>query len=124
MGYNTNMMVVVPSPSGFCEICAHINLCKVYSTCIFSLHKRELNYLRNKIAASSFTKYFIVRNNEESFYDDYNEPYCISEIEDCIKALKIDVKNSQNRRINWALALLESVKENKCEEMKVLFYGT
>jgi len=94
-------------------IAAEIDMCKIGSSHLF----KALN--KNTSDVSEYYWYGYDGNMRIS-EDRYGDKAEVATIEDCITALKKDVKESDYRRFEWALALLESMKDS---EMKVLWFG-
>jgi len=94
-------------------ITAEIDLCKVGGSNLFKALKQNKDKLREYY-------WYGYDGNMRISEDRYGEKAELATIEDCIIALKKDVKESDYRRFKWALALLESMKDS---EMKVLWFG-
>lgn len=94
-------------------ITAEINLCKIGDSHLFKSLKLNKDKLREYY-------WYGYDGNMRISEDRYGEKADLATIEDCITALKKDVKESDYRRFKWALSLLESMKDSN---MKVLWFG-
>lgn len=98
------------------QVMAMVDLCK----CGYSSHISKINW---KNTRDDIVWYWYTEDGntqiKEDRYGDASEPVDINIV---IEALKKDVQDDDYRRFKWALALLESMKDDK-EGIKILFYG-
>lgn len=94
-------------------IAAEIDLCKIGDSHLCKALKLNNDKLREYY-------WYGYDGNMRISDDRYEDKPELATIEDCITALKKDIKESDYRRFQWALALLESMKDSN---MKVLWFG-
>lgn len=98
-------------------VTAHIDLCKpgYESSILAALRKNEdPNHEYYYYGSDGSTRI------SEDCYGDKSDIHSLGEI---IEALKKDVLNDDYRRFKWALSLLESIRDNEGDDMKVMWYG-
>jgi len=111
---NEGNLITTGKKSTWFEVMAMIDLCKTG-------HGSEISKIDFKNTDESHYWYFYSGNKEiiDDNYGDKSKPIPISVV---LEALKKDYQESEYRRFKWAIALLESMAEDK-EELSVLFYG-
>lgn len=96
------------------EVMAMIDLCKAG-------YESEIHKIDKKNTDENHFWYFY-ENNSEITKDSYGEKLKPVPILTVLEALKKDNEYDPYRRFTWAIALLESMKDDK-EELYVLIYG-
>lgn len=95
---------------------AEIDLCKLdYSG---EFHARMREWKNN----DKTHLWFFLAGNNKVREDCYSDRYVPQRVSVVLKALKADRERGEYRRLDWAIALLESMVDDR-EELKVLVFG-
>lgn len=114
--YSESPPVDLGFKSTYFMIYAQVDLCKMGYDGEFHKH---LPKWKNKDASHKWE--FVFDGN--SLYEDlYGESFTPQPIETVLSVLKKEAKTDSYRRIGWAIALLEAMKDDP-EELTVLCYG-
>ena len=96
------------------QIYAEIDMCKIGSSHLMKVLTVNKDPLKE-------IYWFGYDGNTRIHEDRYGDKPNETSIDDCIEALKLDVQEDDYRRFKWALALLESMKEEK--DLSVIWFG-
>jgi hypothetical protein len=100
---------------------AEINLCKIgsghLSVLVDSTHK-----MGDKDSKNAWYIYGTTDGNKSAKEDKYGDKLYPVPISDVLDALKADHASDNYRRFRWAIALLESMKDDP-EKLEVIFWG-
>lgn len=104
------------------SVYAMVDLCKCgYDSKIYDLSGKS-----HKLANENKDKYFYYfygsDGNSQVVEDRYGDYMYAMPIKDTIKALTADRQKDEYRRYKWAIALLNSMKDDQ-ENLEVLFFG-
>lgn len=128
MGYEVQMLVgkVHENMKGYCDdtkdkawfqIYASVDLCKPgYDAVVMKL--------KDNSKADPVYMYSVMGDGDTQIAEDcYGETIVPIPIQNVIEALHTDQRNDYYRRFRWALALLESMRDEEGGQLSVAFWG-